>query len=72
MTAPGLRLHPRTMPVQRAEGKLHGHLLDVMTEFDLTYTEAAVILASLTSNALKYALRGERHPGNPDRKADEA
>jgi hypothetical protein len=72
VTAPGLRLHQRTMTVQRAEGAVHGYLLAAMEEYDLTWTETAVILTSLAQNALKYALREERHPGNPDKKADEA
>ena len=71
MTAPGLRLHKRTMTVQRAEGAIHGYVLAAMEEFGLTYAETAMILSSLTSNALKYALREERHPGNPGKKADE-
>lgn len=71
MTPPGIRLHDRTMPVQRAEGKIHNHLAEVMEEYDLTWTETASILASLTSNALRYALRVERH-GDPGKKADEA
>lgn len=71
-TAPGIRLHQRTMEVQRAESKIHNHLLAVMEEHDLTFTEAASILVSLTQSALKYALRTERHPGKPGKKADEA
>jgi len=69
--APGLRLHERTMTVQRAESAIHGYVLAAMAEFDLSYAETAMILSSLTGNALKYVLRGERHPGDPGRKADE-
>lgn len=37
--APGLRLHPRTMPVQKAEGHLKRYLWDFQKEYDLTDIE---------------------------------
>ena len=72
MSAPGLRLHPRTMTVQRASSQLHAHLLQLMDTYDLSWAELAVILAERQQSVLKYVLRGERHPDDPGKKADEA
>ena len=74
MTArpPGLRLHPRTMPVKKADAELHAFLALWQKHHGLTFAEVAVILADRQQNALKYVLRAERHPDDPDRKADEA
>jgi hypothetical protein len=69
---PGLRLHPRTMPVQRAEVEIRAQLLDLQEEYDLTDIEMLRILISAQQSITKYMLRAERHPGNPDMKADEA
>jgi hypothetical protein len=67
----GLRLHPRTMPVQRAHSELAGHLCDFQDRHDLTDTEMAMMLADLQHRYLTLLLRAERHPDDPERKADE-
>jgi hypothetical protein len=69
---PGLRLHPRTMPVQSARAQLAGILIEWQTEHGLTNIEACTVLAEELRSLLKYPLRAERHPDDPDRKADEA
>lgn len=69
---PGIRLHPRTRTVEKAEADLHTYLSHLIEDRHLTWTEAALILARLQTGVLKYALRAERHPDNPERKADEA
>lgn len=71
MSAPGLRLHPRTMQVQRADAALGMTLAKFQGEHDLTNIEMARILSGQLDSVLKYALRAERHPDDPDRKADE-
>lgn len=71
MSAPGLRLHPRTMPVERAKAELGMILARFQADADLTDTEMLVILAEQRRRLLKYRLRAERHPDDPDRKADE-
>ncbi len=68
---PGLRLHPRTMLVQKADVELHGFLAEWQNRHGLTFGEVAVILADRQQNVLKYVLRAERHPEDPTRKADE-
>jgi hypothetical protein len=72
MTAPGLRLHERTRPVRKASGAVHNAVLDIAGDFDLTHAETVGILLDIAASLHKYVLREERHPDNPDRKADEA
>ena len=69
--SPGIRLHPRTMQVQRAGAALTQLLLDWQEEHDLTCIETATALTGQLDRQLKYALRHERHPRDPERKADE-
>jgi len=70
--APGLRLHPRTMPVQRAHAELSLLISRWWRERDeLTPAELVGILLEETRSIHKYVLREERHPGDPDHKADE-
>lgn len=72
MRAPGLRLHDRTRHVQRAEYDIRGKLLDLQEEHDLTDIEMLQVLNSAEGVVLKYMLRRERHPDDPEKKADEA
>lgn len=121
-----MRLHERTLPVQRAEIELRGKLWDIVEELDLGYAEMTVAVASVQADVArridlisqpdglnpwasipgysqvshavavaqtqfgltdvealsaladfqgrlaKYMLRAERHPGHPERKAEEA
>jgi len=71
MTAPGLRLNPRTMPVAKAHGHLKRWLWEFQQEYDLTDIELLQGLADAQQQVLKYMLRAERHPDDPDAKADE-
>lgn len=72
MAAPGLRLHPRTMQVQAAKADLGLYIGRWQQEHDLTDLEVCVILADILPGILKYPLRRERHPDDPEKKADEA
>jgi hypothetical protein len=69
--APGLRLHRRTMPVQRASAAIKSALIALQSEWDLTDVEMVAVLLDAAQSVHKYALRRERHPDDPDRKADE-
>ncbi len=69
--APGLRLHPRTMPVQKAEAKFMNVAFEFQNEHDVTDIEMLRILILCQQSITKYMLRAERHPDNPDQKADE-
>lgn len=66
-----MKLHPRTLDVQRASSFIRGRLLDMQETHDLTDVEMLRILIEHQQSITKYLLREERHPGDPDRKADE-
>ena len=69
---PGLRIHSRTMMVQRAEGEFHVLVAQFLNDHShLTDIELAQIMLIAPPIPLKYALRAERHPDDPERKADE-
>ena len=67
-----MKLHERTMKVERARAELHNYILDFTEQHELTDAETAGILIYLTERFNTFILREERHPGNPDKKADEA
>ena len=69
--APGLRLNKRTMKVASAEAEFRTMVLAFEHERGLTITEMAQILTSCLQRELVALLRYERHPEDPDRKADE-
>ena len=72
MSGPGLRLHPRTMRMVRAEAEFRVMVLTFLdANSDLTDVELAQIMLLAPAIPLKYALRAERHPDDPSRKADE-
>ena len=67
-----MRIHPRTRIVERAELQLGDAVRAAVREHDLTTVELMQILASTQLRWLKYALRAERHPDDPDKGGDEA
>lgn len=67
-----MKLHPRTLPVQRASNAISSALLDLQVEHDLTDIEMLRALIDHQQMITKYLLREERHPGADDIKADEA
>lgn len=67
-----MRLHERTIPVQTAEAEFGLVFMDFIKEHDLTYVECLQILAGQQQNLLKYMLRHERHPDDPEKRGDEA
>jgi hypothetical protein len=68
----GLRLHSRTMQVSRAEAEFRVVVLAFLDAHDdLTDIELAGIMLLAPAIPIKYALRAERHPEDPSRKADE-
>lgn len=66
-----MRLHARTMPVGRAQSELGIWVWEWMKTHDLTYVEAVRCLLEVIQGITKYQLRQERHPDDPDAKADE-
>jgi hypothetical protein len=66
-----MKLHPRTMTVERAEVELSQFLLQWAEQHELTWCEMARALTEQIQMCLKYMLRAERHPEDPSKKADE-
>ena len=67
-----MKLHPRTKTVRQAQYELHTCILDLEEKHDLTVIEIIGMLLEEASSMKKYALQVERHPGHPNKKADEA
>jgi len=65
------QLHPRTMPVQKAQVDLNIVILEFAKEKGLTDIELLQCLTEHIQMTLKYMLRAERHPDEPGKKADE-
>lgn len=60
------------MRVNCAEFELEEFLLTWAERHDLTWCEVARLLTELAQRCLAYMLRAERHPDDPNKKADEA
>ena len=67
-----MKLHPRTVVLQRARHAFETFLLELETEHELTYGELFSLLGNAVANLAKYQIRAERHPDDPDKKGDEA
>jgi hypothetical protein len=66
-----MKLHPRTLPVERASAAICGDLNQLQEAHGLTDVEMLRILLDHQQTVTKRLLRGERHPDDPDRNADE-
>jgi len=67
-----MELHERTLMVQKAGAALGLAICDVIEAHGLTAAEAVSILLTEAKSWNNQALRAERHPGEPDRKANQA
>lgn len=65
-----MRLHPRTMDVQQAAAEIRGALITMQRATGLTDIEMLQAVAEWQGTHLKYMLRAERHPDDPEREAD--
>ena len=65
-------LHERHETVTRAHTDLATAMVKIIQERKLTHAEVTSILAQEILSWNKYAIRAERHPGDPDKKGDEA
>ena len=68
----GIKLHPRMGMISTAEAKLKIVFFDELKKHNLTYIEAMQAAVGIQTSLLRYALRAERHPEDPEKKADEA
>jgi hypothetical protein len=69
---PGLHLHPRTLSVSQAGAEFNDWLIRFWEAKELTTIELLGILNDAQLRVVTHALRAERHPFDPDKKADEA
>ncbi len=66
-----MKLHPRVHVVRDAAIE-HGRAwVDIMARHGLTAVEALHVLARAQTTLYRALLRMERHPGEPDKAADE-
>lgn len=66
-----MKLHPRTLKVQTAMYALETLVWEWVQAHDVTYLEALQALSHVSAQVVKYAIRVERHPDDPDKKGDE-
>lgn len=68
----GIKLHKRYFVVRTASLELQSALAVIVDKHKLTFVETLKLLTEAQQDELKYMLRAERHPKNPEKKADEA
>jgi hypothetical protein len=62
-----MKIHPRVSIVAKARSELAIALLNIVENNDLTYGEIHSIINDEQSSWIKYQIREERHPNNPDK-----
>lgn len=67
-----MKLHERTMIVQQADAEIGSALWRLPILAELTPLELAGILNRLAARPILLGLRQERHPDDPEKKADDA
>lgn len=65
-----MKILPRYNIVQDATHEISGLMLDLVKKHGLSYVERMSILTALMTDTIKFALRAERHPDEPDKPAD--
>ena len=67
-----MKLHERTMIVQKHQADFNWVMIEFIKDRDITYIELLILLNEyIRSSVLKYMLRHERHPDDPEKKAGE-
>jgi hypothetical protein len=66
-----MKIHPKMMIVQKAKAEIGIYLCDYQEKHNLTDIEMLQIINSVSDSTLKFMLRRERHPNNPDKPADQ-
>lgn len=67
-----VKVHERIHIVQRASAEIAIAVNDLSSRHGLTLVEKAQALTAELARVHKHMLREERHPGNPEARADEA
>ncbi|MBV9727451.1 MAG: hypothetical protein JO299_20015 [Gammaproteobacteria bacterium] len=68
----GIRISEEAMQVRRAQSAIAVRLCELQEEHDLTDIEMLQAVHQWQGTALKYMLRAERNPDDPDKPADKA
>jgi len=66
-----MKLHERVMIVERAHNKLATVIANALEDTDITYVELWDILNRISASYVKYAIRQERHPDDPEKRGGE-
>lgn len=67
-----MKLHERTMLNQKHQCDFMTAMIDFLKDRDITYVELLIVMNQyMLSSALKYMLRMERHPDDPEKRGDE-
>lgn len=67
-----MRIHWRTQIVLKAKSDMDVAVLKLVNKYGLTAVEVVTLLLQSAESWNVFALRQERHPKEPDKKADEA
>jgi hypothetical protein len=62
-----MKLHPRVPIVQQAHNELGLATIEIVNKYDLTFGELFSVLNQIEASWLKYCIRDERHPDDPDK-----
>lgn len=66
-----MKLHERTRIVEKAGARIRQVVADALKPDELTYIEFIQVMNEIQASWLRYALREERHPDDPEKRADE-
>lgn len=67
-----VKIHERTMVVQKAEAEIGVAFWAIPAVAELTVVELIGVCARLTASVVRVKLRDERHPDDPLKRAEEA
>jgi hypothetical protein len=67
-----MKFHPRVLPVQAATADMRAAVVEVISKHhDLTHLELIGILNEIQASWIKYVIRDERHPDDPEKRGGE-
>lgn len=66
-----MRLHHRVMSMQTAHNEISKAVVCAIEKYDLTYWEVLSCLNQVQAAWIKWAIRDERHPDDPEKRGGE-
>jgi hypothetical protein len=64
-------MHPRGMPASKAHNEIDAFVSEIIKKYDLTYGELMSCLNQIQASWIKYMIRDERHPDDPEKRGGE-